>query len=289
MKFLKAFVSLTVLYVLLVSTGSQISSCTKNHVTTDTVTIKDTITIRDTTIIRDTTTIHDTSCTNGLVAYYNFNGGSLHDSSGYKNDIIFNNAILTSDRFGHPNNAYLFNGSSSYMEVANSTSLNPSSITLMAIIKVNGFNTANCHANQIMGKGYPDYDNGFYVMRFSDVNTCTNPPDSAREFFDGQYGDNNPQGTDASAGPDSIFVKKGVWYNLVYTYDGVESRFYINGVLKSIVVKSAAFTPDSFDLSIGKHNDPNYPYYFNGVIDEIRIYNRPLTQSAITRLNNSTN
>ncbi|HEV8508760.1 MAG TPA: hypothetical protein VGQ53_25370, partial [Chitinophagaceae bacterium] len=69
----------------------------------------------------------------GLVAYYNFNGGSLNDGSGQGNNITFNSATQTSDRFGNPNNAYLFNGTSSYMQVPNSASLNPNNITMMAI------------------------------------------------------------------------------------------------------------------------------------------------------------
>ena len=53
----------------------------------------------------------------GLMAYYNFNGGNLNDSSGLNNNIVFNNAVKTTDRFGKANNAYLFDGSSSYMQV----------------------------------------------------------------------------------------------------------------------------------------------------------------------------
>src|SRR5579864_4812496 len=75
---------------------------------------KDT-TIHDTTVkvVIDTLTIHDTvntcncNLTDGLIAYYNFNGGSLKDSSGYANDIFENSATKTKDRFGNANNAYL--------------------------------------------------------------------------------------------------------------------------------------------------------------------------------------
>ena len=46
------------------------------------------------------------------------------------------------------------------------------------------------------------------------------------------------------------------------------------------------FTDNSSDLYIGKHEDPPYPYYFNGIIDEIRIYNRALPAGAVQQLSN---
>jgi hypothetical protein len=46
------------------------------------------------------------------------------------------------------------------------------------------------------------------------------------------------------------------------------------------------------NLEIGRNNDPNntlYPNWFNGAIDEIRIYNRALPQQAINQLDSLTN
>src|SRR5688572_25562255 len=50
----------------------------------------------------------------GLVAYYPFTGHA-YDASGNGNHTVFNNATLTTDRFGNPNSAYLFNGQNTYM------------------------------------------------------------------------------------------------------------------------------------------------------------------------------
>src|ERR1039457_3593245 len=47
--------------------------------------------------------------TNGLVVYYPFNGNA-NDASGNGNSGTLDGATLTSDRFGHPNSAYYFNG-----------------------------------------------------------------------------------------------------------------------------------------------------------------------------------
>ena len=52
-----------------------------------------------------------TSLTNGLVAYYPFSGNAS-DGSGNGMDGTTYGATLTTDRYGFPNSAYRFNGSS---------------------------------------------------------------------------------------------------------------------------------------------------------------------------------
>ena len=64
--------------------STSLTSCSKKTVTvydTTTVIVKDTVvvTVKDTVVINDT--IYNLS--SGLVGYYNFNGGTLNDSSGY--------------------------------------------------------------------------------------------------------------------------------------------------------------------------------------------------------------
>jgi len=55
--------------------------------------------------------------TQGLVAYYPFNGNA-NDESGNGNNGIDSGATLTTDRFGNANKAYWFNGTSNYIEVS---------------------------------------------------------------------------------------------------------------------------------------------------------------------------
>ncbi len=277
MKVLKSvFGTVLILFLLLVSLSSTVLSCTKTENQYDT-TIDVT---RDTIITKDT--VYD--LTDGLVAYFNFNGGTLKDSSGLHNDIVLNSATMTTDRFGNANNAYLFDGTSSYMTVKNASSLNPDNISLFAIVKVNGFYTGSCDGNQVLSKGYPYNTSGFYAMQFFDYSSnCGVPATNINnETFSAYYGN----GAGASVSADSVIIKTGTWYYLTYTYDGTTAKFYINGVLKDSVNQTAAFTPNNNDLFIGKHENPPYPYFFNGVIDEIRIYNKALKPGAVLALSN---
>ncbi len=285
MKYLKLLFGIPFVYFYFAFSATTLTSCTKNN--TDTVIVKhdSIIYIHDTARLTDT--VYD--LTSGLVGYYNFNGGNLNDSSGYNNNINFNNATPTTDRNGVANNAYLFNGSSSYMTVQNSASLNPNSITLYAIFKVNGYYAVPfAHGNFILCKDW-DQANGMYDLQFSDFkSSLTSPPDTAHEEFLGAYGD-NPGNTGALAAYDtSTYVTTGTWYKLAYTFDGIAAKLYINGNLIETSTGSTTFNPNSGDLYFGSNADPSglYPFWFNGVIDEIRIYNRALSSKEIKSLAN---
>src|SRR5882724_9460321 len=63
-----------------------------------------------------------TQFTNGLVAYYPFNGNA-NDASGNGNNGTVTSAALAADRFGNPNSAYAFDGVSSLITVPDSPAL----------------------------------------------------------------------------------------------------------------------------------------------------------------------
>ncbi|HYK46251.1 MAG TPA: LamG domain-containing protein [Parafilimonas sp.] len=226
--------------------------------------------------------------TNGLVAWYTFKNGSLDDKSGKGNNIVFSNAMVTADKNGNATSAYLFNGSS-YMRVPNSPSLQlTNKITIFATVKVNGFYAGGCHGNRIVQKGYDDNTAGTYVLGFDDAyyynsNNCSNPVDTNHQNFIGSFGNSL---FDKAFGVDSNFIKKGKWYSIAYTYDGSVIKVYQNGTLKTSNSKSITLTPNSDDLFIGMTNINNagFPYWFNGVIDEIRIYKRALSAAEIKQL-----
>jgi hypothetical protein len=48
--------------------------------------------------------------------------------------------------------------------------------------------------------------------------------------------------------------------------------------------KAATFTPNASPLRIGKTGRADYPFWFNGVIDEIRVYNIALTASQVSKV-----
>ena len=282
MKVLRSVFGLSILIITLCSLEVNFASCKKEKIT-DTLYIKDTITIKDTIRIVDSSTCSCYNLNDSLVAYYNFNNGTLNDSSGHNNNIVYSNAVKTTDRFGKANNAYLFNGTGSFMRVANSASLNPAgAVTMMAIVKMNGFYKGYCHGNQIFQKGTKDQNQGVYSLRVTDYKSdCYVAPDTTIEKALGFYGD---YGYASSAADTTQSVKTNTWMTIVVTFDGQESRIYINGQLKNTVKGTAVFTPNASDLFIGRAESDDYPYWWNGVIDEIRIYKKALCEAAVKQL-----
>ncbi|MHA1946795.1 MAG: LamG-like jellyroll fold domain-containing protein [Candidatus Hodarchaeales archaeon] len=71
------------------------------------------------------------------------------------------------------------------------------------------------------------------------------------------------------------------WYHVAVTFEGNYYRLYVDGVIND--EQTGSFTPNkTLSLIIGAHNPDDYP--FDGIIDEVRIYNRSLTMNEIKQL-----
>jgi Concanavalin A-like lectin/glucanases superfamily len=217
----------------------------------------------------------------GLQAYYPFNGNA-NDASGNNNNPTFNNATITADRFGNPNSAYHFNGLYQYMRIPNKPSINfKNEITLSVWVRPTGFYYGICHASQLISKGGGNYNDGNYALRYDDAlfsggKGCDGGRcDTLHQNFRGTGTVLKPYGGD--------FIKKGKWYNVLYTNDGKTARLYVDCLLKYTVTFPETFT-NTEDLFFGKSDDDLFPFWFNGDLDEIRIYNRALNNQEITSL-----
>ena len=71
----------------------------------------------------------------------------------------------------------------------------------------------------------------------------------------------------------------GVWVHLAATYDGANQRLFVNGTQVASAAQTGALTATTNALRLG--GSSTMGQYFNGVIDEVRIYNRALSQTQI--------
>ena len=69
------------------------------------------------------------------------------------------------------------------------------------------------------------------------------------------------------------------WTHIAFTYDGTTQRLYVNGTQVATKATTGAIQTTNNPLWIGG-NQP-YGEYFNGLIDEVRVYSRALSQSEI--------
>ena len=209
----------------------------------------------------------------GLKAYYPFSGNA-NDISGNNNNPVFNNATLTADRLANPNSAYHFNGTNNYIRIANSPTLNMGNkLSLSMWVRPTGYYTGQCYNNMMLIKGISDASSTNYSMRFSDVYTgCTMPTTTQERFFDGQ-----------SVIAQQPLVQLNQWYHVVVTYDGTTSKLYVNCILQSTASFTGNFT-NPHDIDIGHLNSAQFPYWLNGDLDEVRIYDRALNIDEVNTL-----
>ena len=74
------------------------------------------------------------------------------------------------------------------------------------------------------------------------------------------------------------------WHHVAITYDGKAEHLYVDGVETDSKPRAGKISVTNKHLGIGaiKKTDTSNPYdFFNGIIDEIRIYNRALTADEI--------
>lgn len=219
---------------------------------------------------------------NGLIAYYPFNG-NFKDESGNKLHPINANASLSKDRSGKPNSACSFNGKDQYIRIADHPLLRfNNSFSLSAWVMVNGFYDGKCHGNRIIMKGTSDYLKGNYFLTFDDThssngNNCyTDKPDKKKQSF--YAPSTSPTGNQ--------YIETGKWYLLTYVYDVINARLYVNCSLYASGRQPGYRFSNSYDLFFGKMDNYQYPYWFNGLLDEVRIYNRALSMNDIRMLCN---
>jgi hypothetical protein len=75
---------------------------------------------------------------------------------------------------------------------------------------------------------------------------------------------------------------------LVLAYDGQQVRFYVNNKIVASRNISGQIVSNDFPMVFGQYagNYPGYNDYFNGIIDDIRIYNRALNNEELQILYN---
>jgi hypothetical protein len=201
----------------------------------------------------------------GLVAAYSFNEGggtTLIDVSGHNlNGTIVGATWTAGGRFG---NALSFNGNS-YVDLGNPTALQlTGSMTIEAWI--------NAAANPA--------DDGQIVAKSNGAGwEFKTTPDTGHETFGMQV-----SGTSGASQRYSTTVRSlNTWYHVAGVYDATAGtlNLYVNGVLDNGNLLGAvppAQLNQAVNVNIGRRTGG---YYFNGIIDELRIYNRALSPAEI--------
>jgi len=207
------------------------------------------------------------SLTNGLVSYYNFNGNA-NDVAGTNNATVFG-AVLTNGITGAPSTAYYFNGSSDYL-LADYTPTTNNAFTWSVWVKPNAAAPGMWVLSNIK-----DFTTG----SFSPVILFRSNTPAPVSFY-------TANGLLANEFASVSSVPTNLWTMLTFTSDTNNQRgIYLNGVLNASG-SSTDYGQPLDKLLIGGAaviEAPNQ-YYFDGSLDDVTIYNRPLSSTEVADL-----
>jgi hypothetical protein len=98
------------------------------------------------------------------------------------------------------------------------------------------------------------------------------------EFFSGSYSGTNPRNNS------QILINDTDWHFFAYNYNSVTWSVWQDRDLISSVSQSFSITQDSIGFALGNYGSGATFYGLHGQLDDIRIYNRALTEPEIRLL-----
>jgi hypothetical protein len=203
---------------------------------------------------------------NTLVVAYSFNegsGNSTGDASGKGNNGQISGATWSGGKFGQ---SLVFDGVNDWVTVADADSLDlTSGMTLEAWISP----TRNSGYQTVMMKEYSYFNsegaNDFAYALFLNLDRIMGGLRVSGEGDD-IYGVN--------------ISTNGTWTHVAFTHDGTLQKIYVNGQEKVSTNQAPGYiNVSNYPLRIGG-NDV-WGEYFQGLIDEVRVYNYALSQNQI--------
>lgn len=215
--------------------------------------------------------------TDGLVAEFLFNedayvSGITWDTSGYLNDGNVYGAVLTTGRDGTAESAYAFNGVDSYIEIFPASQLEfgtgPFSISVWL--------------------KYPSQKGGTLDYAMIIVKASTEAPYEGLTAFADWPADGAVcfrTTSDPYLSTSNVTLNDNAWHHFVFIRNGTTLSVYIDGVLNATTTTAEVTdcTNDEF-MYLGVNQDNKYTQNFEGVMDDLRIYNRALSVAEVQSL-----
>ncbi|QIP15437.1 PKD domain-containing protein [Spirosoma aureum] len=226
----------------------------------------------------------DFDLTTGLVASFPFDGNASDVSGNGNHATLRNGPTFTANRKGGDQTALYFDGVDDYIEIADNASLRPASISISVWIKPSA--AARTSRMQIfMKNNFADGEKEQYSAIVKEIpvgSSATKPYIN----FDIKQQSNCVQSKGWQDLELSDLVLVDTWQHLVFVYSGRTMTVYQNGkAIRSKTDLTQTFIDDCIGgtLKFGAQSK-NFPNYFQGAMDDIRVYNIPLNQDQVDAL-----
>jgi len=209
--------------------------------------------------------------TTGLQAYYPFSGNANDISGNGLNGTVFGTALLSTDRNGNQNSAYEFDGVDDYINTFSTFDFESRSLSLWI----------NPYA--VNGSG----GNGNNTL----THVAITQDDNNLEYGILRVDIDNGELKLWAGGITGIYtqsISENQWYHLVLIRDLNTTKYYVDGQLVGSGTSDntgSTFNPNQ-DFIIGAGRSTSNQF-FNGKIDEVRVYNIALNEDQIVKLFNN--
>ncbi|MCZ2269979.1 MAG: T9SS type A sorting domain-containing protein [Ignavibacteriales bacterium] len=224
-------------------------------------------------LYNDTTTFFG----DNLIASFPFSGNA-DDESFLQNNGTAINAVLTTDRYGNPDNAYSFNGTDSRIQIPQNSfySFGYGNFTMSAWININSISTA-----RVVSAGFDQNDN-IWGLGFG-THTVWGNGIRINYFV---FSDNNFRDFTSNEIND---YSTGEWTFIAASKTNDQIKFYQNGLEVGSAAINYPSNSNSY-MSIGcrQYGSNNLNEFLNGKIDEVKIFNTGLTDQQIWNMYKST-
>jgi Concanavalin A-like lectin/glucanases superfamily len=212
--------------------------------------------------------------TDGLIAYYPFNGNA-NDESGNGHDGLVYGATLAPDRFGNPERSYRFNGISDYIWTNITASDFTDDFTIAAWVNFDNFD--NSYPHILCGDHY------FIILH--GMGPVYREPIDHIAFYQQTGIDHEKSrriGSLVSANP----LQTGKWHLITIIKNDLHFSILVDDIPqgKSIAKRNIPLTGSSLYIGANIPGGGLPSGYIDGFIDDMRIYKRALSPSEIQTL-----
>jgi len=221
----------------------------------------------------ETPSVFGTAELAGLIGWWKLDetsGRDVGDSSGNGNlGKILSGMPRWQSSGGKVSGALLFDGKGDYVHIANESNFDfTGEVTVAAWIKVNQFDK---EWQTIVAKG----DSAWRLQRNQNTNAlefaCTGLQVPDGNPYGGLYGNK--------------FVNDGKWHHVAGVYDGEKMYIYIDSIVDVSQPASGAIATNDEPVFIGENSEMT-DRFWNGLIDDVRVYNYALSEGRIRALYN---
>ena len=204
-----------------------------------------------------------------LIAYFPLDGTLIDRVGGPAGTCIAGQCPVT-EVAGHVGAGMRFDGVADCVSIADVGQLGAPQLTIA--IWANETGPLQARESQVSKR----VDIGTNVLNSWQLETTATPNQQA--FTSSHGGAGNDQITANAA------INSDVWQHIVATYDGFNERLYVDGVLATSAGNSSPLAFDTHPAMLGCDDNAGNSELYQGVLDELRIYNRALSQAEIQAL-----